>query len=206
MRLPHRTTIRVRALMGSTSPLRFAENRETAGTRLCPCFGLRRATTGKSLPSASKTAVMQASSQTTLRLRPNPQVEEPRSIAGDPAAVKDITEFYQTWIVKRDVIQASAFASPRSYACLAAPSEDQKKLTPIARIQSGLQQPLARIPSGANLSDMMSSLQPSNDLLRPVQQENSNAFAMMAVPDQKADSFLCQRSSVARRLSGLEAR
>ncbi len=119
-------------------------------------------------------------------------MEEPQSIAGDPAAVKDITEFYQTWIVKRNVVQASAFASPRSYQCLAAPSADQKKLTPVARIQSGLQQPLARIPSGANLSDMMSSLQPSNDLLRPVQQENSKAFAIMAVPDQKANSFLCQ--------------
>ena len=135
-----------------------------------------------------------------------PAVEEPRSIAGDPAAVKDITEFYQTWIVKRNVIQASAFASPRSYQCLAAPSEDQKKLTPIARIQSGLQQPLARIPSGANLSDMMSSLQPSNDLLRPVQQENSKAFAIMAVPDQKANSFLCQHRQTARSFSGLEAR
>ena len=121
-----------------------------------------------------------------------PSVEEPQSIAGDPAAVKDITEFYQTWIVKRNVVQASTFASPRSYQCLAAPSADQKKLTPIARIQSGLQQPLARIPSGANLSDMMSSLQPNNDLLRPVQQENSKAFAIMAVPDQKANSFLCQ--------------
>jgi len=121
-----------------------------------------------------------------------PSVEEPRSITGDPVAVKDITEFYQAWIVKRNVIQASAFASQRSYQCLAAPSPDQKKLTPIARIRYGLQQPLARIPSGANLSDMMSSLQPSNDLLRPVQQENSNAFAIMAVPDQKANSFLCQ--------------
>ena len=121
-----------------------------------------------------------------------PAVEEPQSITGDPAAVKDITEFYRTWIVKRNVARASTFASPRSYACLAAPSEDQKKLTPIARIQSGLQQPLARIPSSASLSDMMSSLQPSNDLLRPVQQENSNAFAIMAVPEQKANSFLCQ--------------
>jgi hypothetical protein len=124
--------------------------------------------------------------------QPVPPVEEPKSITGDPAAVKDITKFYQTWIVKRNVIQASVYASARSYACLAAPSEDQKNLTPIARIQSGLQGPLARIPSGANLSDMMSSLQPSNDLLRPVQQENSNAFAIMAVPDQKANSFLCQ--------------
>jgi hypothetical protein len=39
---------------------------------------------------------------------------------------------------------------------------------------------------------MMTSLPPGNDLLRPVQQENSNAFAIMAVPDQKANSFLCQ--------------
>jgi len=121
-----------------------------------------------------------------------PGVEEPQSIAGDAAAVKAIAEFYQTWIVKRDVARASTFASKNSYQCLAPPSEDQKSLTPAARIQSGLQQPLTRIPSGANLADMMSSLQPANDLLRPVQQENSKAYAIMAVPDQKAYSFLCQ--------------
>jgi hypothetical protein len=40
---------------------------------------------------------------------------------------------------------------------------------------------------------MMSSLQPRNDLLPPIQQANSKAFAIMAVPDQKAYSFLCQR-------------
>ena len=106
--------------------------------------------------------------------------------------MKDITQFYQSWIVKRNVTQASRFASQRSYQCLAAPSEDQKKLTPIARIQSALQQPLTRIPSSANLTDMMSGMQPLNDLLRPVQHENSRAFAIMAVPDQMADSFLCQ--------------
>ena len=76
-----------------------------------------------------------------------PSAEEPRYIAGDPAAVKNITEFYQAWIMKRNVAQASTFASQRSYGCLAAPSEDEKKLTSIARIQSGLEQPLRRIPS-----------------------------------------------------------
>jgi hypothetical protein len=121
-----------------------------------------------------------------------PAVEEPRSIAGDPAAVKDITQFYQSWIVKRDVAQASRFASQRSYQCLAAPSGDEKKLTPIARIKSALERPLTRIPTRANLSDMMSSMQPVDDLLRPVEQENSEALAIMAVPDQMADSFLCQ--------------
>ena len=39
---------------------------------------------------------------------------------------------------------------------------------------------------------MMSSVQPVNELVRPVEQVNSNAFAIMAVPDQMADSFLCQ--------------
>ncbi len=121
-----------------------------------------------------------------------PSAEEPRNIAGDPTAEKAILEFYQTWIVKRDVIRASTFASPRSYECLPSPSKDQQKLTPIARIQSGLQQPLERIPSGADLSEMMTSLQPSNDLLPPVQHENSKTFAIMAVPDQMASSFLCQ--------------
>jgi len=98
----------------------------------------------------------------------------------------------QTWIAKRDVVQASRFASQRSYQCLAAPSGGQKKLTPIAAIQSALEQPLTRIPASANLSDMMSCMQPLNDLLRPVQHGDSNAFAIMAVPDQMADSFLCQ--------------
>jgi hypothetical protein len=121
-----------------------------------------------------------------------PAEEEPRTIAGDPASVKDITQFYQTWIVKRDATQASSFASQRAYECLAAPSEDQKKLTPIARIQFALEQPLTRIRSSTNLSDMMSSMQPVNDLLPPVQQENSRTFAIMAVPDQMADSFQCQ--------------
>ncbi len=121
-----------------------------------------------------------------------PAAEEPLNIAGDPAATQSITEFYKAWVVNRNVVQASTFASPRSYACLATPTADQKKLTPVARVQSGLRQPLAKIPSSANLSDMMSSMQPLNDLLRPVQQENSKAFAIMAVPDQKADSFLCQ--------------
>jgi hypothetical protein len=42
----------------------------------------------------------------------------------------------------------------------------------------------ARVPSRA--------LDVVDDLLPPVQQENSKAFAIMAVPDQMADSFLYQ--------------
>ena len=59
-----------------------------------------------------------------------PSVEEPRSIAGDPAAVKAILEFYQTWIVKRNVAQASTFASQRSYQCLPHPLQRPEELDP----------------------------------------------------------------------------
>jgi hypothetical protein len=121
-----------------------------------------------------------------------PAEEEPKPIAGDPGAVRDITQFYQAWVGTRDSAQASNFASQQSYGCIRAPSAAEKNLTLTARIRSGLDLALGRLPQGANLSDMMSSVQPVNDLLRPVDQENSKAFAIMAVPDQMADSFACQ--------------
>ncbi len=130
--------------------------------------------------------------------------EEPKSIAGDPEAVKNITQFYQTWVVERDSAQASKFASPRSYPCLQAPSSAEESLAPAARVRSALDRVLGRIPREANLADMMSSVQPVNDLLRPVEQENSKAFAIMAVPNQKADSFLCQNRHLPENTSELK--
>ena len=119
-------------------------------------------------------------------------VPEPEKIAGDPNAVKDITSFYQLWVEKRDPASAARYASERSYQCLAAASDVEKRMKPVDRIQIGLKEALPRVPQGANLSDMMLSVQPVNELVRPVEQVNSQAFAIMAVPDQMADSFLCQ--------------
>jgi hypothetical protein len=82
-----------------------------------------------------------------------PVEEEPLKIGPDPTAVNDITQFYQAWIVKRDIRQALPFVSRRSYKCLTPPSEDQRKLAPFARIQLGLEQPLNEIPSGKNLGE-----------------------------------------------------
>jgi hypothetical protein len=49
----------------------------------------------------------------------------------------------------------------------------------------------------------MSGVQPFNDLLRPVQQEDSKAVAIMAVPDQMANSFLCQHRQLPEVASDL---
>ena len=45
---------------------------------------------------------------------------------------------------------------------------------------------------------MMSGVQPVDNLIRPVEHDNSKAFAIMAVPEQMAASFLCQNSSRAQ--------
>jgi hypothetical protein len=116
----------------------------------------------------------------------------PKAIAGDPQAVKNITAFYESWIEKRDPTQAAGYVSERSYQCLATPSQADKALKPAARIQKALANVLTKIPQRQNLSDMMSSVQPVNELVPPIEQANSNAFAIMAVPDQMAASFLCQ--------------
>jgi hypothetical protein len=65
-------------------------------------------------------------------------------------------------------------------------------MKPDDRIEESLKRVLSRVPQAPNLADMMSSVQPVNELVRPVEQGNSKAFAIMAVPDQMADSFLCQ--------------
>jgi hypothetical protein len=121
-----------------------------------------------------------------------PTEDESKSIAGDPDMVKTISDFYQTWIIKRQSAEASKFASQRSYECLGSSSKGEENLEPPKRMALALDRVLKRVATGSNLSNLMSSVQPVNDLLRPVEQADYQAFAIMAVPDQKAESFLCQ--------------
>jgi hypothetical protein len=134
-----------------------------------------------------------------------PAEELPKSIVGDPDAVRGITQFYETWIVKRDSARASKFVSQRSYQCLGTSSATEQSPAPAARIRSALDRVLQRVATGNNLSNLMFSVQPVNDLLRPVEQEDSQAFAIMALPDQKADSFLCQNRHLPEKTSELNS-
>ena len=141
--------------------------------------------------------------KTAAAASPIPEAE-PAKIAGNPDAVKDITSFYQSWVGERNPAEAARYVSGRSYQCLAAPSEAEKRMKSADRIQKALTNPLGRVPQGPNLSDMMSSVQPVNELVRPVEQGNSDAFAIMAVPDQMADSFLCQSRKLAEKTPELK--
>ena len=77
-------------------------------------------------------------------------------------------------------------------------------MKPADRIQKALTNALGRVPQRPNLSDMMSSVQPVNELVRPVEQGNSDAFAIMAVPNQMADSFLCQSRRIPEKTRELK--
>ena len=140
----------------------------------------------------------------TAAVAPPSTEAEPKTISGDPEAVKDITSFYEFWIGKRNPAEAVRYVSERSYQCLAALSETDKAIKPADRIQKALANPLARVPQGQNLSDMMSGVQPVNELVRPVEQGNSNAFAIMAVPNQMADGFLCQNRKLPEKTRELK--
>jgi hypothetical protein len=117
----------------------------------------------------------------------------PEKISGDPRATKDITDFYNLWLARRDVPGAMRYVSARSYRCLP-PSADGRTSgeKPSERIRLALLRALTALPRGVNLSDTMSAVQPVNELARPVDHSNAKAFAIMAVPDQIAASFSCE--------------
>jgi hypothetical protein len=128
-------------------------------------------------------------------LAPEAAEAAPEKSAGDPAAIKEITAFYDSWIAKRDVAAAMQYVSARSYGCLSAASTKGEKggAKPSERVRAALEQALTEVPRGTNLAELMSGVQPVNELVRPVDHDNSKAFALMAVPDEVAGSFLCER-------------
>src|SRR5262249_22184539 len=120
----------------------------------------------------------------------------PQEFAGDADAIKDITGFYTAWLVARKPLQAAQYASERSYNCLGPADETEKKMRPAERIRLGLARPLDKVIARTDLADMMFSSPPANELVRPVEHANSKAFGVMAVPEQMADGFLCQKRTI----------
>ena len=63
---------------------------------------------------------------------------EPEPFGGDPEAVREITSFYQSWIGKRDGVEAARYASERLHACLEVSAEGEKAMMPAERIRKAL--------------------------------------------------------------------
>jgi len=124
-------------------------------------------------------------------------------ISGDPAAVRDITNFYQSWLLQRDVHHATSYVSPRSYSCLGPAAESEKNLSSGVRIAAGLEKAIGKIPPGQNLADIMSKVEPVNELVRTVEQ-SSSGFSIIAVPEQMVGGFLCENRGLAEKVPELK--
>jgi hypothetical protein len=134
-----------------------------------------------------------------------PSETKPENFAGDAGVIKDVTDFYQSWMVKRDAAKAAGYASTRSYQCLAPPATAaEKKMKPPERIRTGLGRVFTKVPVSGSLPEMMSSVDPVNELVRPVDHDNAKAFSLMAVPDQKAETFLCGQRHVPEKTPDLK--
>jgi len=135
------------------------------------------------------------------------QNTSPEDFTGDPNAVNDITDFYKSWLISRNPAEAAHYASERSYSCIGPASQAERKMKPVDRIRIGLERPLAKIPEGKKLSEVMHGSRPVNELVRAVEHVNSEGFSIMAVPEQLADSFLCQgRKKVPPEIQAKDAR
>src|SRR5262249_33859696 len=120
------------------------------------------------------------------------QPARPQEFVGDPNAVKDITGFYTAWLVARNPGQAAQYASQRSYTCLGQAPRAETDMKPVERIRLGLARALEKVSAGRDLAGTMSSSPPVNELVRPVEHTNSGFFSIMAIPEQMAESFLCE--------------
>jgi hypothetical protein len=117
----------------------------------------------------------------------------PQKASADPNAIRDITQFYRTWLADRDAKKAMSYVSERSFACLSAPQPGQGASSkPADRVRVGLQKANDNLVPGKKLTDLSTAVEPVNELIRSVDHDNSDAFAIMVVPDQMADGFQCE--------------
>jgi hypothetical protein len=72
------------------------------------------------------------------------------------------------------------------------------------RIQKALSNVLTKVPQGQNLSDMMSGVQPVNELVRPMEHVNSNAFAIYGGAKPDGYQFFLPKPPNSRKEWGTE--
>jgi len=127
----------------------------------------------------------------------------PQRVAGDTNAIRDTTEFYRLWLNARDFRKTMQYVSEQSYSCAKDAAQGAKTPAQLGdQIRTGLKRVDDAMAPGKKLSDRMTAIDPVNELIRSVEHENANAFALMVVPDQMADGFLCEHRS--KRSKGAE--
>ena len=105
-----------------------------------------------------------------------------------------VHEFLRTWLVDGNVMEAMAYVSDRSYACLAEEAEDpagfDRGMAPF-RILSRLKAAKDAIGPRQSLEGVIAGVRITNAELKVVVQPHHAQFVLYAVPDDVAATFDC---------------
>ena len=118
--------------------------------------------------------------------------------AGDANFLHAANQFLHSWLVSDNFDQAAQYFSPRCYDCVIpylSPGENEPK-TPeqyVARIRSGLTSVGKEIGPVKHLRDAVEPVVPDHDDLKIVGHPAQDAYTVVAVPDDLAESFTCEK-------------
>ncbi len=119
---------------------------------------------------------------------------------GDAAFLGATSEFLRSWLVSRKYDVATSYFSPRSYACVdlyLQPGQAQPK-TP-AQYSGYLRDALTTIDKevgdSRNLPDVVEPVDLDHPGLKLVSHSGEDAYTVVAVPDDLAETLMCEKES-----------
>ena len=120
--------------------------------------------------------------------------------SGDADFLHAANQFLHAWLVRDNFNQAAQYFSPQCYSCVIphlSPGEEVPK-TPeqyAARIRSELTTIGKEIGTVHHLQDAVEPVLPDHDGLKLVGHSGQEAYTVVAVPDQLAETFSCEKRS-----------
>jgi hypothetical protein len=133
-----------------------------------------------------------------------------QNMAADPAVVQGSHDFLQTWLVNDDYDKASSYLSQKCDACVDMfLSEGEKPPSGRDQYPAYIRQTLNKVAQKVgkveHLNEVLEPVKPENEDLRTVEYAGEQAYTLVAVPDELASSFECEKRSKKHPYAGDDA-
>jgi hypothetical protein len=139
---------------------------------------------------------------TRVALASAPPASTAKAVAAtaDPGFQQAVSRFFQTWLVEENSETAASYFSPQCYECInlylaegeAPPATAEAQFAYLRTALAAISKEIGTI---RDPRDAMESVTPEHDGLRFVKHADEGAYALVAVPDSLADTFLCSKRS-----------
>ena len=133
-----------------------------------------------------------------------------QKIAADPAVLQASQDFLHAWLVNDDYDKALSYLSQKCDACVdmflpegeKSPSGQEQYLT---HIRETLNMVALKVGKVEDLNEALQPVKPTHEDLRTVEHAGERAYTLVAVPDELASSFECEKRSKKHPYAGDEA-